>query len=88
MMRSLSRALVIGILALLALATLGTVAIADNGDLMRQMMGDAGFAAMVEQMRGVLGAEQTAQMIAACEAHMAASAADSTMQGGMLRTRP
>lgn len=82
MTRMWKRAAVVGILTLLAIAALGTVALADDGGVMQQLMGHEAFTAMVEQMRGVLGAERADQMLAACEEHMAEAGAAG--MGGMM----
>ncbi len=88
-MRNLKRALMAGLLTLLALGTLGTLALADDGGVMQRMMGHDAFTAMVEQMRDVLGAERADQMVASCEAHMAqvnaggSSGTAGMMSGGM-----
>lgn len=70
-------ALVLGILAL------GSIALADDGGVMQQLMGHDAFTAMVQQMRGVLGNERADQMLASCEAMMAAAQPGSSSQGGM-----
>lgn len=50
---------------------LGGIALADDGSLMQQMMGHDAYAAMVTQLRGVLGAERADAMLASCDAVMA-----------------
>ena len=74
--------------ALTTLAILGGVAVADDGGVMQRLMGHDAYTAMVDQMRAVLGNERADQMIAGCEAMMAASGTSSdqgAMQGMMNR---
>lgn len=58
---------------LLAAGVLGGVALADDGGLMQRLMGHGAYAAMLSQMRAVLGNERADQMLASCEAAMASS---------------
>lgn len=51
---------------------------------MARLMGRDAYVAMVTQMRAVLGNERADAMIARCESQMAASAAGTTMSGGMM----
>jgi len=67
---------------LLAAGALGGIALADDGSLMQRMMGHDAYAAMVAQMRAVLGGERTDQMLASCETAMASSVPGS-VQGSM-----
>ncbi len=69
----------------LALGSLATLALADDGGLMQRVMGHDAFTAMVQQMRGALGQERAEQMIASCEAMMAtgSGASPQTTMGGM-----
>lgn len=69
--------------ALLGVFVLGAVALADDGGVMQQLMGHDTFTAMVQQMRGVLGNERADQMLASCEAMMAATPSSSGARGGM-----
>ncbi|MGH2376849.1 MAG: hypothetical protein ACRDGT_00035 [Candidatus Limnocylindria bacterium] len=58
---------------LLAAGVLGGFALADDGGVMQQLMGHDAYAAMVNQMRAVLGNERADQMLASCETAMASS---------------
>jgi len=69
---------------LLAAGVLGGIALADDGSLMQRMMGHDAYAAMVTQMRSVLGDERTDQMLSSCETAMASSDRGS-MQDSMQR---
>lgn len=62
---------------------LGTIALADDGGVMQQLMGHDAFTAMVQQMRAVLGNERADQMLASCEAMMAAAQSGTGAQSGM-----
>lgn len=77
------RAVVVITGILLALAALGTIALADDGGVMQRTMGHDAFTAMVQQMRGVLGNERADQMLASCEAMVAAAQSGTDAQGGM-----
>lgn len=55
----------------LALGSLATLALADDGGLMQRIMGHDAFTTMVQQMRGAFGQERADQMIASCEEMMA-----------------
>lgn len=68
--------------ALLATGVLAGVALADDGGWMQRMMGHAASAAMVSQMRAVLGNERADQMLASCDAAMA-SGGQGSMQNSM-----
>lgn len=85
MMSRVRRGALILLMAALALGSLATLALADDGGLMQRIMGHDAFTAMVRQMRGVLGQERADQMIAGCEAMMATPSAASpqTPMGGM-----
>ena len=67
---------------LLAAGVLGGVALADDGGLMQRMLGHDAYAAMVTQMRSVLGNERTDLMLASCEA-ATASSDQGSMQNSM-----
>lgn len=69
----------------LALGSLATLALADDGGLMQRIMGHDAFTAMVQQMRGALGEQRADQMIASCEVMMAtgSGASPQTTMGGM-----
>lgn len=69
--------------ALLGMFVLGAVALADDGGLMQRTMGNDAYMAMVQRMRGVLGNERADQMLASCEAMMAAAQSVAGVQGGM-----
>lgn len=56
--------------ALLALSAFGGVALADDGSVMSRLMGHDAYAAMVAQMRAVLGDERADAMLAHCEQAM------------------
>lgn len=60
--------------ALLALSAVGGVALADDGSVMPRLMGHDAYAAMVAQMRAVIGDERADAMLAHCEQAMAQSA--------------
>ena len=68
---------------ILTAGLLGGLALADSGGLMQRMMGSNAYMAMVSQMRGVLGNEQTDAMLASCETMMAADGSSSDMNGMM-----
>ncbi|MGH2797811.1 MAG: hypothetical protein ACRDM0_09125 [Thermoleophilaceae bacterium] len=69
---------------LLAAGVLGGIALADDGGVMQRLMGHDAYAAMVNQMRAVLGNERADQMLASCETAMASSD-QGTMQNSMQR---
>lgn len=52
---------------LLALSAVGGVALADDGSVMSRVMGHEAYAAMVVEMRAVLGDARTDAMLAHCE---------------------
>lgn len=74
--------------ALLALSAVGGVALADDGGVMSRLMGHDAYAAMVTQMRSLLGDERTAAMLAHCEEAIGQNATmpgAGTEMGGMMR---
>lgn len=69
---------------LLAAGVLGGIALADDGGPIQRLMGHDAYAAMVVQMRAVLGNKRTDQMLASCEVAMA-SGDRGSMQDSMQR---
>ena len=76
--KRLTLAIAAGLLTLLAL---GSLALADDGGVMQQLMGHDGYTQMVNQMRGVLGNERADQMLAACDQMAAAPSGNGMMNG-------
>lgn len=70
-MRTLRLPIVAVALVGAGLLALGGIALADSGDLMRRMMGDAAYQSMLTQMQAVLGSERASQIVDACESMMA-----------------
>jgi hypothetical protein len=68
--------------ALAGALALAVPALADDRSVMQRLMGHDAYAAMVEQMRGVLGDERANEMLAQCEAAMAAHDGERTHDGG------
>lgn len=73
--------------ALLALSAFGGVALADDGSVMSRLMGHEAYAAMVAQMRAVIGDERADAMLAHCEQAMVEEAPPGvgTGMGAMMR---
>lgn len=69
--------------AVIALAALGDLALADDGGVMQRLMGHDAYAAMASQMRGLLGEARADEMLAECDAAMAGAMGEQTTGGGM-----
>ncbi len=61
---------------LLGSAALAFPVLADDGGVMQRAMGHEAYAGMVEHMSGVLGEERAREMLAQCDAAMAAHEAE------------
>lgn len=73
--------------ALLVLSTVGGAALADDGSVMSRLMGHDAYAAMVAQMRAVIGDERADAMLAHCEQAMVETTTPGagTDMGSMMR---
>lgn len=69
--------------AVIALAALGDLALADDGGGMQRLMGHDAYAAMALQMRGLLGEARADKMLAECDATMAGAMGEQMTGGGM-----
>lgn len=80
----MQRFLLVAGLSLAAFGAFATLAVADDGGVMQRLMGHDAYAAMVAQMRGVLGDERANAMLAHCESEMASTRMDAGSMSGMM----